>query len=78
MTYAEFENLVLLSDRLSSSCVPRKSEYWRGYNSGIKVHFQNGLQESLPDLNSSLRSPVEMVAAMSMRTLVGIGMVAAG
>jgi len=49
MTYAEFENLILLSDRMISSCVPRKSEYWRGYNSGIKFHFQNGRQESLPD-----------------------------
>jgi len=49
MTYAEFESLILLSDRMIASCVPRKSEYWRGYNSGIKFHFQNGQQESLPD-----------------------------
>jgi len=49
MTYAEFEKLILLSDRMISSCVPGKSEYWRGYNSGIKFHFQNGRQEALPD-----------------------------
>ena len=49
VTYAEFEKLILLSDRMILSCVPRKSEYWRGYNSGIKIHFQNGQQESFPD-----------------------------
>jgi len=78
MTYAEFESLILLSDRMIASCVPRKSEYWRGYNSGIKFHFQNGQQESLPIKISSLRSPVETEAAMFMLTLVGIVMVAMG
>lgn len=52
MTYAEFEDLVLRSDRMIASCVPRKSEYWRGYNIGIKFHFCNSQPESLPDLDS--------------------------
>ena len=49
MTYAEFENLILLSDRMIASCIPGKSEYWKGYNSGIKFYFCNSQPESLPD-----------------------------
>jgi hypothetical protein len=49
MTYAEFENLILLADRMITSCVPRKAEYGRGYQSGIKFNFYNPQPESLPD-----------------------------
>lgn len=48
MTYAEFENLIFLADRTIMSCVPRKAEYGRGYQSGIKFHFYNPQPESLP------------------------------
>jgi hypothetical protein len=49
MTYAEFENLLLLADRIIASNEPRKAEYGRGYRSGIKFHFDNDQPESLPD-----------------------------
>lgn len=49
MTYAEFEKLILLSDRMSASCVPRKADYRRGYHRGIKLHYCNPHPESLPD-----------------------------
>lgn len=49
MTYMEYEKLLLMADRLTSICNPRKAEYWKGYRSGIEAHFQNGQQESLPD-----------------------------
>jgi hypothetical protein len=48
-TYAEFEKLILLSDRMSASCVPRKADYGRGYHKGIKLHYCNPQPESLPD-----------------------------
>jgi hypothetical protein len=48
MTYAEFEKLLLLADRLIASCVPRKVEYGTGYQSGLKFHFHNPQSES-PD-----------------------------
>jgi hypothetical protein len=49
MTYAEFENLLLLADRMIASCVPRKAEYGRGYQGGIKFHFYNPQPGSPPD-----------------------------
>lgn len=49
MTYAEFEKLILLSDRMSASCVPKKADYGRGYHRGIKHHYCNPQPESLPD-----------------------------
>ena len=52
MTYAEFENLLLLADRMIASCAPKKAEYARGYHGGIKFHFynaQNAQPGSLPD-----------------------------
>src|SRR5512146_2501735 len=45
MTYAEFEKFLLLADRMIASCSPRKSEYGRGYQSGIKFHFCNPQSE---------------------------------
>ena len=41
MTYAEFQNRLLLADRMVISCAPRKVEYGRGYHEGIKFHFNN-------------------------------------
>lgn len=49
MTYAEFQKLLLLADRMVASCAPRKAEYGRGYLEGIQIHFNNGQQGSLPD-----------------------------
>ena len=49
MTYAEFENLVLLADRLIASNDLKKSEYGRGYQSGIREYFDNGQQEAFLD-----------------------------
>ena len=49
MTSTEFENLLHRADQKIESCEPEIVEYWRGYRSGIRVHFQNALRESLPD-----------------------------
>jgi len=49
MTHAEFENLLLLADRLIASSEPRKTEYGRGYQCGIKFHFDDARPELLPD-----------------------------
>jgi hypothetical protein len=49
MTYSEFQKLLLLADRMITSCGPRKSEYGRGYQSGIQFHFSNAQPGSLPD-----------------------------
>lgn len=49
MTYAEFEKLILLADRMMMCCVPRKAEYGRGYQSGIKFHFYNPPTATPPD-----------------------------
>jgi hypothetical protein len=49
MTYSEFQNLLLLADRMIASCAPRKAEYGRGYHSGIQFHFNNAQPESIPD-----------------------------
>ena len=47
MTFGELENLILLADRMIVSCAPRKADYGRGYQSGIKYHFYN-LQTGVP------------------------------
>ena len=49
MTFAELEKLILLADRMIMSCVPRKAEYGRGYQSGIKFHFYNPQSTTPPD-----------------------------
>jgi len=49
MTYSELEKLILLADRMITSCVPRKAEYGRGYQGGIKFHFYNPQPGSPPD-----------------------------
>jgi hypothetical protein len=49
MTYSEFQNLLLLADRMITSCALGKSEYGRGYQSGIQFHFNNSQPGSLPD-----------------------------
>ena len=41
MTSSEFQNLLLLANRMISSRVPRKAEYGRGYSQGIRFHFNN-------------------------------------
>lgn len=52
MTYTEFQKLLLLADRLSASCSPRKSDYGRGYHMGIQIHFNNAQSGSLRDHHS--------------------------
>ena len=49
MNYTEFQKLLLLADRMSASCAPRKSDYGRGYHMAIQIHFNNAQPESLPD-----------------------------
>jgi hypothetical protein len=49
MTYSEFQNLLLLADRMIVSCAPRKVEYGRGYQSGIRFYFCNAQAGSVPD-----------------------------
>ena len=49
MTFSDFENLLLLADRMIAGNNLRKAEYGRGYRSGIKDHFDNVQPESLPD-----------------------------
>lgn len=49
MTYAEFQKLLLLADRMIRSSAPKKTEYGRGYRMGIEFHFANGHPGSLPD-----------------------------
>jgi len=49
MTYAEFEKLLLLADRMIAGSAPRKAEYGRGYHGGIKFHFNNPQPEIIPD-----------------------------
>ena len=49
MTYAEFQNCLLLADRMATGCAPRKVEYGRGYHEGIKFHFSNPQSTSPPD-----------------------------
>ena len=52
MTYTEFQKLLLQADSLSTSCAPRKSEYGRGYQMGILIHFNEGQPGSLPDYHT--------------------------
>jgi len=78
MTYSEFQNLLLLADRMIASCAPRKAEYGRGYHSGIQFHFNNGQPDQSPIITPSRISPVETAAAMFMLTLAGIVMAARG
>jgi hypothetical protein len=49
MTYAEFQKLLLLADRMITSSAPKKTEYGRGYHMGIQIHFNNDQPGSLPD-----------------------------
>jgi hypothetical protein len=49
MTYADFQKLLLLADRMIASSAPRKAEYGRGYHLGIQIHFNNARPGSLPD-----------------------------
>jgi hypothetical protein len=49
MTYADFQNLLLLADRMIASSAPKKAEYGRGYQMGIQFHFSNAQPGSLPD-----------------------------
>lgn len=49
MTYEELEKLILLADRMMTSCVPRKMEYGRGYQGGIRFHYYNPQAGSAPD-----------------------------
>ena len=49
MTYAELQKLLLLADRMIMSCAPRKAEYGRGYQNGIKFHFNNPQSASPSD-----------------------------
>ena len=49
MTYSEFQNLLLLADRMINSRVPMKAEYGRGYSQGIRFHFNNPQFTSPPD-----------------------------
>jgi len=51
MTSSEFQNLLLLADRMISSRVPRKAEYGRGYSQGIRFHFNNPQSTSSPHHN---------------------------
>lgn len=52
MTYSEFQNCLLLADRMMTGCSPRKVEYGRGYQEGIKFHFSNPQSASPPDTYS--------------------------
>jgi len=79
MTHAEFQNLLLLADRMISSRVSRIAEYGRGYSQGIRFHFNNPRSTPTPDHhNISLISPAGTAARMFIRTLVGIVMAARG
>jgi hypothetical protein len=49
MTSSEFQNLLLLANRMISSREPRKAEYGRGYGQGIRFHFNNPQFSSPPD-----------------------------
>ena len=49
MTYSEFQNRLLLADRMITGSSPRKVEYGRGYQSGIQFHFSNPQLTSPPD-----------------------------
>jgi len=49
MTFEEFQSLLLPADRMIASNNQRKSEYGRGYQSGIKFFFGNPGLESVPD-----------------------------
>jgi hypothetical protein len=49
MTYEELQNLLLLADRMIVGCALRKAEYGRGYQNGIKFHFNNPQSTSPPD-----------------------------
>ena len=51
MTYSEFQNLLLLADRMINSRVPMKAEYGRGYAQGIRFHFNNPQPTSSPHHN---------------------------
>jgi hypothetical protein len=52
MTSSEFQNLLLLANRMISSREPRKAEYGRGYGQGIRFHFNNPQFTSPPDHNA--------------------------
>ena len=41
MTYSEFQNCLLLADRMMAGCGLKKMEYARGYSEGIQFHFSN-------------------------------------
>jgi hypothetical protein len=49
MTFAEFESLLLLADRMILGNNPRQAAYGRGYQNGIKTYFGNADAESHPD-----------------------------
>jgi hypothetical protein len=49
MTYAEFENFILLADRMIASNNLSKAEYGRGYQNGIREYYDNGQHESYLD-----------------------------
>ena len=49
MTYAEFQKLLLLADRMIASSALKKAEYGRGYQKGIQFHFNNPQSTSSPD-----------------------------
>ena len=51
MTHAEFQDLLLLADRMISSRVSRIAEYGRGYSQGIRFHFNNPRSTSSPHHN---------------------------
>jgi hypothetical protein len=49
MTYAEFQNNLLMADRMISGCALQKVEYGRGYSEGIQFYFSHPHSTSLPD-----------------------------
>jgi hypothetical protein len=49
MTYAEFQQLLLLADRMIAGSALKKAEYGRGYRNGIQYHFNNPHPTSPPD-----------------------------
>lgn len=49
MTFAEYENLLLLADRMIASNNLKKAEYGRGYKSGISMYFDDAQLGSLPE-----------------------------
>ena len=54
MTHAEFQDLLLLADRMISSRVSRIAEYGRGYSQGIRFHFNNPRSTPTPDHHNNI------------------------